>query len=143
MAMNPNADGATGVFGGEDTLQFETSVRRRWGATQAYRESDRRTSNYNKEDWERHGEESEVIELDFLALMRAGLPADGVGAKACAERHRELIERWFYPCSYDMHTGLAEMYVGDPGFAQHYDNRAAGLAQYVHDAIMANAGDHL
>ena len=37
-----------------------------------------------------------------------------------------------------MHRGLAEMYVADPGFAAHYDERAPGLAIYVHDAIVAS-----
>ena len=143
MAVNLNADDMNDVFGDEHPQQFEPEIHRRWGATQAYRESDRRTSNYTKEDWERHGAESEVIELAFLALLQAGLPADGPQARGCAERHRELIERWFYPCSYDMHTGLAELYVADPRFAQHYDNRAPGLARYVHDAIRANAQDHM
>jgi hypothetical protein len=31
------------------------------------------------------------------------------------------------------------MYVADERFAAHYDRRAAGLAQYVHDAVKANA----
>jgi hypothetical protein len=31
------------------------------------------------------------------------------------------------------------MYVADPRFTKHYDDQRPGLAQYVHDAIMANA----
>jgi len=41
-----------------------------------------------------------------------------------------------------MHTGLAEMYVADPRFAANHERVAAGLAQYVHDAILANAARH-
>jgi hypothetical protein len=41
-----------------------------------------------------------------------------------------------------MHTGLAEMYVADPRFAATYEKVATGLAQYVHDAILANAARH-
>ena len=31
------------------------------------------------------------------------------------------------------------MYIADDRFRKHYDDRQAGLAQYVHDAIVANA----
>jgi MerR family transcriptional regulator, thiopeptide resistance regulator len=41
-----------------------------------------------------------------------------------------------------MQRGLAEMYVVDPRFAAHYDAIAPGLAQYVHDAIVAPTGRH-
>ena len=55
-----------------------------------------------------------------------------------AERHRLGIET-FYDCSRAMHRGLADMYLADPRFTQHYEDVAPGLAQYVHDAIHANA----
>ena len=59
---------------------------------------------------------------------------------AVAERHREHISRWFYPCSPAMHRGLAEMYVADERFRETYEREADGLAAYLHDAILANAG---
>ena len=54
--------------------------------------------------------------------------------------HREHISRWFYDCSPEMQRGLAEMYVADDRFRQYYDDRAQGLAQWVHDAVLAEAG---
>lgn len=71
--------------------------------------------------------------------MKAGKPADSVEAMAGAEAHRRQIDDAFYPCSYEMHTGLAEMYLADPRFTATYEKIAAGLAQYLHDAIEANA----
>jgi hypothetical protein len=59
-----------------------------------------------------------------------------------AEAHRRYLSRWFYDCGYDMHRGLAEMYVADERFTNLYDSVAPGLAQYVHDAIIANAERH-
>ena len=38
-----------------------------------------------------------------------------------------------------MHVGLAEMYIMDPRFTANYEKVAPGLAQYMHDAILANA----
>ena len=34
---------------------------------------------------------------------------------------------------------LAQMYLEDARFREHYEAVAPGLAQYVHDAIVANA----
>jgi hypothetical protein len=36
-----------------------------------------------------------------------------------------------------MQKNLALMYLADERFKKFYDDRALGLAQYVHDAIMA------
>ena len=43
-------------------------------------------------------------------------------------------------CSPQMHRGLAEMYVADERFTRTYEREAEGLAAYLHDAIVANAG---
>ena len=71
--------------------------------------------------------------------MGAGLAADSPEAMAGAEAHRQQISRWFYECSTEIHVGLAEMYVADPRFTATYEKISPGLAQYLHDAIKANA----
>jgi hypothetical protein len=58
---------------------------------------------------------------------------------AVAEAHRRHISRWFYDCPPSMHRGLGDMYAADPRFTAHYEQRAAGLAEYVRDAVHANA----
>jgi hypothetical protein len=59
-----------------------------------------------------------------------------------AEAHRRQISDWFYDCTYEIHRGLAAMYLADPRFTATYEKIAPGLAQYVHDAIVANAARH-
>jgi hypothetical protein len=71
--------------------------------------------------------------------MAAGEPAGGDAARAVARRHRAHMTRWFYGVSPEMHRRLAEMYIADPRFADHYERIAPGLAAYVHDAIIAGA----
>ena len=128
----------TELFGGFDPAEYEEEVEERWGDTEAYRESSRRTSSYTKEDWARQQAEIEEIESAFAAALRAGVPADGQEAVSLAERARLHIDRWFYPCSTEMHAMVAEGYVTDPRFRAHYDDREPGLAQFVRDAVMAN-----
>jgi hypothetical protein len=58
---------------------------------------------------------------------------------AAAERHRLLIDRWFYPCRPEAHRGLASLYESDPRFAAGMEAHAAGLAAFLAAAIRANA----
>lgn len=127
------------VFGDYPLGEYADESEARWGETPAGRESERRTSSYGKDDWERIKQETAAIEQQFLASKEAGEPADSPAAMAAAEAHRKNISRWFYECDYDMHRGLADMYVGDPRFAAHYDRLGSGVATFVHDAIYANA----
>ncbi|GMR23534.1 MAG: hypothetical protein BMS9Abin37_1974 [Acidobacteriota bacterium] len=79
--------------------------------------------------------------LDSLAeKMRQGLTAGHDDAVELAERHRLHIDRWFYPCSREMHEGLAEMYLTDQRFASKIDGHGEGLTNFLVDAIRANAG---
>jgi DNA-binding transcriptional MerR regulator len=139
MGINLTPQERFEVFGDADPEQHADEARQRWGDTDAYRESQRRAGTYGKEDWLRLKAEAAQVEADFAGLLAGGVPADDPRATDVAERHRLQIDRWFYPCPAELHTGLADMYVADPRFTQHYEDVAPGLAQYVHDAIHANA----
>ena len=56
-----------------------------------------------------------------------------------AEQHRLHIHRRFYDLTPELHRGLGDMYLVDPRFTKSYEDIAPGLAQYVRDAIHANA----
>ncbi len=128
----------TDKVGGEWAEEAE----RRWGDTDAYRESQRRTAAYTKDDWARLKVESDTQLRAMRDNLESGVAPDSPEAMALAEQHRQFLNRWFYDCGYDMHVGLAEMYVADERFAKTFDDVAPGLAQYVHDAILANAATH-
>ncbi len=82
------------------------------------------------------GEEIEAVEAALADLLASGAAAESAEAMALAEQARLHIDRWF--CSTEMHSMLAEGYVTDPRFTQHYEDRQEGLAQFVRDAIVAN-----
>jgi DNA-binding transcriptional MerR regulator len=127
------------VFGEFRPEDHAEEAERRWGETDAYKESNRRVSKYTREDWLRLKAEGEGVEARLAAAFEAGLAPDSDEAMAGAEAHRQHISRRFYDCGYEMHRGLAEMYVSDERFRSHYDNRAPGLASFVRDAVLANA----
>ena len=127
------------VFGDFDPDEHAAEVEERWGDTDAYRESARRAARYTKADWERIKAEGQAVVERFVAAMQAGRPAGSPEAMDAAEAHRRQISDAFYDCSYEIHVGLAQMYVTDPRFTATYEKIAPGLAAYISDAIQANA----
>ncbi|MBX6749369.1 MAG: MerR family transcriptional regulator [Micromonosporaceae bacterium] len=127
------------VFGDFDPDRYEPEARERWGDGDAYRESARRVAGYTKDDWLRIQRGWADLMRRFIEALEAGVPATSQPAMDLAEEHRALITEHFYECTYDIHVGLAEMYLADDRFRAHYDDQRPGLAQYVHDAIEANA----
>jgi len=127
------------AFGDFDPKEYEKEAEERWGNTDAYKESARRTKRYTKEDWIEVHKETEAVNAGLAELMDEGAAADDPRAMDLAEQHRANIDKRFYPVSQEMHVGLAEMYIADPRFAANYEKVHEGLAQYMHDAILANA----
>lgn len=127
------------VFGDgfDDAHEAEAEVR--WGRTDAWAQSQARTRRYTKADWEEVKKEAAQVSSAFVTAMESGEPATSAAAMDAAEAHRRHLHERFYDVSYDVHRGLAVLYLADPRFARTYEELAPGLAQYVHDAIVANA----
>ncbi|WP_165986353.1 MerR family transcriptional regulator [Streptomyces sp. YIM 98790] len=131
------------VFGREqDWEALDREAEQRWGGTEAWAESQRRSARYGKADWERIKAESGDIEKRLAEALADGAPADSETAMDLAEEHRGHIGRHFYECGHDVHTCLAGMYVADQRFTAYYEKIRPGLARYLHDAIHANARRH-
>jgi len=139
MGINLTPEERLEVFGDFKPEDYAEEAEQRWGNTDAYKQSQRRTSTYTKADWEQIKSESAAVTDGLVALMSDGVPATDARAMDLAEEHRSQITRWFYDCSYEVHTGLAQMYLADERFTANYEDIHVGLAQYIHDAIMANA----
>jgi MerR family transcriptional regulator, thiopeptide resistance regulator len=127
------------IFDGFDPKAYESEAQERWGHTDAYKESARRTQSYTAEDWKRLKEEQDGIYRAVAAAMEEGQRADDEGVMSLAEQHRLSIDQWFYACTHDMHGALADMYEADARFAQNIDKYAEGLTSFLASAIRANA----
>lgn len=139
MGVSLNPQEMFEVFDENDPTQYEEEVQERWGDTEAYRQSQQRTSRYTKDDWLTIKAEAEANVSRFRSAFSAGVPADAPEPTDAAEEHRQHITRWFYDCGYEIHRGLGTMYVDDERFTRTYDAETPGLAAYVRDAIHANA----
>src|SRR3954471_6807341 len=79
------------VFGDHDPAQYDAEVEERWGETEAYAQSTRRTAAYSKEDWLRIRAEGADLEARFAAALRSGVAPESAGAMDLAEEHRQSI----------------------------------------------------
>jgi MerR family transcriptional regulator, thiopeptide resistance regulator len=130
------------IFGGFDPSKYEAEVEARWGHTDSFKESVKRTKSHTPEDWKQIQAEQGSIYADAFALLQAGLAPDSVEAMDIAERHRLSIDRWFYPCSFAIHAGLADGYESDARFAENIDKFGQGLTPFLSAAMRANARRH-
>ncbi|USQ76172.1 MerR family transcriptional regulator [Ornithinimicrobium cryptoxanthini] len=127
------------LFGDAFDDDYAEEAQQRWGDTDAWQQSQRRTARYTRSDWEDIKAEQDASNAAFVAAMEAGQPADSVAAMDAAEASRRTIERWFYDITPDFHRNLGDMYLQDPRFTKTYEDIRPGLAQFVRDAIHANA----
>ncbi len=139
MGINLTPEEKFEVFGDFDPDQYAEEAEQRWGDTEQYKESVRRSASYTKEDWQRIMDEGNGIHGRLAALMDSGAAADSEEATDLAEEHRGWLNRNHYTCAYEMHTCLGEMYVADERFTAFYDAVRPGLAVFLRDAILANA----
>ena len=116
--------------------EYEDEVGKRWGDTEAYRQSQAKTSKYSKDDFQAAKVDQEAATELFVYAFGNSLPIDSPKTQEAVRAHREAITKWFYDCSVEMQKNLAVMYIEDPRFKEDYDGRVRGLAQYVHDAII-------
>jgi hypothetical protein len=126
------------LFGESFSDDYAQEAERRWGDSEVWAQSQARTARYTREDWLRVKAEGEASNEAFAAALRGGVPPDSEVAMDLAEEARAQIARWFYDCSHEIHRELAQLYLDDPRFRRGYEDRAPGLARYVHDAIVAN-----
>lgn len=127
------------LFEGFDPARYEQEAEERWGNTEAFRESKRRTAGYTPEDWKRFRDEQSALYADAYSLLEEAVSPSDPRALEVAERHRLGIDRWFYPCTHQMHRGLAGLYEQDSRFAENIDRFGPGLTVFLVAAIRENA----
>jgi DNA-binding transcriptional MerR regulator len=91
-----------------------------------------RTSAYTAQDWQQLLAENASIHQRLLDAMNSGVPAGDPAAMDLAEEHRQHTNRWYHDCGHETHRQYAQAYLDGVG------DMTPGLAQYCHDAIIAN-----
>lgn len=127
------------MFNGFDPADHEDEARERWGQSDAWAESQRRTKGYSEQDWKDIKEEWRQIYASLFALLEAGAAPQSPAVQEQVEAHRLLIDRRFYPCPVETHLGLADLYESDPRFAKNINKHGEGLAIFLVAGIRASA----
>ena len=132
------------MFDGFDHTQYQHEVTERWGA-KAYERGDtwwRSLSDADKNGFEQR---QIAIAADYGRALVAGLSADSDEVQAITARHYEWVAVGWQgrQPSAEAFTGLGEMYVADPRFAQNYDRHGSGTAALVRDAMKVYAERNL
>ncbi len=133
-------DSAFGAFTDKTMEEFKEEARKRWGHTDAYKQSAERTRGWTKEDYNRIAEEGIKFTEALSKLMDLGV--DDPKVQEMIGKHYEGIQR-FYDCPLEMYKNLGAMYVDDPRFAAYYDKFRKGMAVFMRDAIAYYVRHHV
>ena len=112
---------------------YAEEARRRWGGTDAYAESEKKTAGYGKEQWAAIQQEADEIFAAFAELR--GHAPEEPDVQALVARWQAHITRNYYACTKEILAGLGQMYTADERFMQNIDRAGAGTAQLMSDAI--------
>ena len=116
---------------------YENEARSRWGATDAYREHERKTKNYTKEKWRDANDGLMAIFAEFAVCKENGASADSAEAQALVAKLQAHITESYYTCTDEILAGLGKMYVADERFKKNIDKYGEGTAELAADAIAA------
>ena len=120
--------------------KYKKETKEKYGKSDAYKESQEKTSKYSKNDWENIMGAADDIYEELANLMDKD-PSD--------DKVQELVVKWrnhittnFYNCTIDIFRGLALMYVADERFIKNIDKYGEGLAQFLSDAMNIYCDNH-
>lgn len=113
--------------------KYEKEVRERWGNTEAYAESEKRTSSYGKEQWHKISEESRKI-FNVFADNRNKAP-ESEEVQVLVSKWQNFITKNFYRCTNEILRGLGTMYLADERFRENIDKSGEGTAKLMSKAI--------
>lgn len=117
----------------EAKAKYAEEVKERWGNTDAYAQSKKKTAGYTKEDRNRiHGE--------WDALLKQF--SECVGEDPASEKVQNLVKMWqkhitdyYYDCTKEILSGLGQMYVLDERFTKNTDKYCEGTAKFMNEAF--------
>lgn len=126
------------ILGPNWNPDWEAEAQQRWGQTDEWAQSESVKQTMTAADWQQVKDDTDALEADLAAAFLRGTKPGSEEANALADRHRASIGQWF-DMSVEKHVCISRLYVSDPRFAAHYDERAEGLADWLVEIIAAGA----
>ena len=113
--------------------EYAEEARKRWGTTDAYRESEKRTAAYTAGDWDAVKAETDEVFSGFAKLV--GHDPVSPEVREMVTKWRDLISARFYRCTDEILAGLGEMYLADERFAKTLNAFGEGTAALMSEAM--------
>lgn len=113
--------------------KYADEVKERWGNTEAYRESNKKTKSYDETQWAKIQADSDAIFKDFAALRHSA--PESPQAQALVKAWQDCITSHFYNCTDEILSGLGQMYTADERFTTNIDKYGEGTAAFISKAI--------
>lgn len=113
--------------------QYAAEVKERWGDTEAYAQSEEKTSKYSAKQWKFLQGEGESI-LQQFGESRNDRP-DCDATQQLVKKWQDYITANYYHCTNEILSGLGQMYVADERFKKNIDKYGEGTAEFMSKAI--------
>lgn len=113
---------------------YQQEAEERWGNTDAFKESNERVKNFTEKDWSEIREVQDQNMKNLVELLTEGASVTDPRVQDEIKTHRGIINR-FYDCTDEIYEGLADMYVTDERFAEHYREYHPDLPEFLSKAM--------
>jgi len=117
----------------EHINKYKQEAKDRWGDSDAYKQSCKKTKNYTDADWKRINGERDQIFADFANCMNNA--AGSKDADTLAKEWQNHISKYFYDCTEEILLGLADMYTYDERFKENMDKHGEGVTEFISKSI--------
>ncbi len=117
----------------KEQKKYAEEIKERWGETEAYKESENKTSKYSKDKWANLAEEADAIFKEFSVIKNES--ETGEKAQFLVKKWQAYITKNYYNCTKEILEGLAEMYIVDERFKNNIDKYSEGTAEFMSKAI--------
>ena len=115
--------------------RYEAEAKRRFGETDAYKEHEKKTASYTKEQWEGVNDGLMTVLAKFAECMKDGNTADSEEAQTLVKELQNYITENYYTCTNEILASLGQMYVADERFKTNIDKHTPGTAAFISQAI--------
>ena len=113
--------------------KYAQEAEERWGGTQAYKESKKRSDSYGSAEWEELTQKGNSIMQAFADCR--GLSPESGEVQELAARWQAYISSSYYDCTDEILEGLGLMYTSDERFRQNIDRFGEGTAELMSQGI--------
>lgn len=114
--------------------KYAKEVKEKYGTTDQYKESEQKTSQYTRDQWNAIDEEGKNILKEFSNIKNTACSSDK--AQNLVKAWQNYITKNFYKCTDEILMCLGQMYIGDERFTKNIDKNGEGTAKFMYDAIM-------